>query len=239
MKTYEETEELEHSDTEITLGLRSILGIFFGLVLICGVFFGFGYSLGRGNSAKAPDTAVQSISPSPQATQPPAIKTVVEPSTPAGTSSSENGAYTYAAGPNGPTRKPVGASLPSKPSATSATPPAPLTAAATPENNTSTAPAATATSSSPARASALPVAYPVQASAPGTEPIMVQIAAVSHSEDADVLVTALKKLGYNASVHTEPADHLLHVQIGPFASRDEARTMRTRLLNDGYNAILK
>jgi len=237
MKTYEETEELEHSDTEITLGLRSILGIFFGLVLICGVFFGFGYSLGRGNSAKAPDTAVQSISPSPQATQPPAIKTVVEPSTPAGTSSSENGADTYAAGPNGPTRKPAGTSLPSKPSAT---PPAPVTAAAAPQNNTSTAPAATATSSgSLAKASALPVAYSTQASAPGTEPIMVQIAAVSHSEDADVLVTALKKLGYNASVHTEPADHLLHVQIGPFASRDEARTMRTRLLNDGYNAILK
>ncbi len=68
---------------------------------------------------------------------------------------------------------------------------------------------------------------------------MVQIAAVSHREDADVLVSALKKLGYNASVRSEATDKLLHVQIGPFPARDEANLVRTKLLNDGYNAILK
>jgi cell division septation protein DedD len=68
---------------------------------------------------------------------------------------------------------------------------------------------------------------------------MVQIAAVSHSQDADVLVSALDKLGYNASVRSGAADQLLHVQIGPFTTRDEANAMRTKLLNDGYNAILK
>jgi cell division septation protein DedD len=68
---------------------------------------------------------------------------------------------------------------------------------------------------------------------------MVQIAAVSRRADADVLVTALGKLDYQASIRTSAADPLLHVQIGPFATRDQARAMRTRLLNDGYNAIVK
>lgn len=68
---------------------------------------------------------------------------------------------------------------------------------------------------------------------------MVQIAAVSHREDADVLVSALKKLGYNASVRSANTDNLLRVQIGPFATRDEAKNIRAKLLNDGYNAIVK
>jgi len=68
---------------------------------------------------------------------------------------------------------------------------------------------------------------------------MVQVAAVSRQEDADVLVSALKKHGYNAVVRNDPKDALLHVQIGPFATRDEARAMRAKLLADGYNAILK
>jgi cell division septation protein DedD len=68
---------------------------------------------------------------------------------------------------------------------------------------------------------------------------MVQIAAVSNRDDANVLVGALRKLGYNASARTETGDNFLHVQIGPFNSRDEAKAMRARLLSDGYNAILK
>jgi cell division septation protein DedD len=40
-------------------------------------------------------------------------------------------------------------------------------------------------------------------------------------------------------VRNEPRDSLLHIQIGPFATRDEAKAMRAKLLADGYNAILK
>jgi cell division septation protein DedD len=68
---------------------------------------------------------------------------------------------------------------------------------------------------------------------------MVQIAAVSHQEDANILVAALRRRGYSVIVRNEPKDSLLHVQIGPFASRDQAKAMRARLLADGYNAILK
>jgi cell division septation protein DedD len=69
--------------------------------------------------------------------------------------------------------------------------------------------------------------------------IMVQIAAVSHPEDADVLVGALRKRGYAVSAHRDPADGLLHVQVGPFTNRNDAAAMRQKLLNDGYNAIVE
>lgn len=69
--------------------------------------------------------------------------------------------------------------------------------------------------------------------------IMVQIAAISNPADADVLVSALRKHGYTVTTRHEPGDALLHVQVGPFATRAEANAMRQKLLADGYNAILK
>ena len=68
---------------------------------------------------------------------------------------------------------------------------------------------------------------------------MVQIAAISRPEDADVLISALQKRGFNASARRDTSDNLLHIQVGPFATRQQAMDMRARLLNDGYNAILK
>jgi cell division septation protein DedD len=67
---------------------------------------------------------------------------------------------------------------------------------------------------------------------------MVQIAAVSHEEDAVVLAAALRKRGYTLNVIRDPADDLIHVRIGPFTSRDEASRWRLKLLNDGYNAMI-
>jgi DedD protein len=68
---------------------------------------------------------------------------------------------------------------------------------------------------------------------------MVQIAAVSNPADADVLVNALRKRGYSATVRHQPGDSLMHVQVGPFSARTDAVAMRQKLLSDGYNAILK
>jgi len=68
---------------------------------------------------------------------------------------------------------------------------------------------------------------------------MVQIAAVSRTEDADVLVGALKKRGYAVTARRELGDNLIHVQTGPFSSRIDANSMRQKLLNDGYNAIVQ
>ena len=78
--------------------------------------------------------------------------------------------------------------------------------------------------------------------APATSPtgtFIVQVAAVSHHEDADVLVASLKQRGYDVSLRQVPQDKLLHVQLGPFATRKDADLMRQRLLANGYNAIVK
>jgi DedD protein len=68
---------------------------------------------------------------------------------------------------------------------------------------------------------------------------MVQIAAVSKKEDADALVDALRHKQYPVFVTAVPGDKLFHVQIGPFPDTKDAESVRTRLMADGYNPILK
>ncbi|HZY63439.1 MAG TPA: SPOR domain-containing protein [Edaphobacter sp.] len=83
-----------------------------------------------------------------------------------------------------------------------------------------------------------PVVSKPSATSSGTQ-YVVQVAAVSRQGDANMLVNALKRRGYSAAVHPTPQDKLLHVQIGPFASKKDADAMRQRLIGDGYNAIVK
>jgi pilus assembly protein CpaC len=68
---------------------------------------------------------------------------------------------------------------------------------------------------------------------------MVEIMASSHESDADAMVAALKRHGYDVAVNRNPADPLLHLDVGPFANKGEAELMRQRLLRDGYNATIK
>jgi cell division septation protein DedD len=68
----------------------------------------------------------------------------------------------------------------------------------------------------------------------------VQVAAVSKQDDAEALVEALRKKQYPAFVAANSAsDKLFHVQIGPFGDIKEAEGSRVKLINDGYNPILK
>jgi len=83
---------------------------------------------------------------------------------------------------------------------------------------------------------ALPIeSAPAQSPQPAT-PWMVQVAAVSHVEDAQVLTAALRRRGYVVVAQREPSDSLIHVSVGPFSNREEANRWRLKLLNDGYNA---
>jgi DedD protein len=73
-----------------------------------------------------------------------------------------------------------------------------------------------------------------------TSGYFVQVAAVSKQEDADSLVDALKKKEYPAFVASTAAnDKLFHVQLGPYSDMKDAEGMRTKLIGDGYNPILK
>jgi DedD protein len=68
----------------------------------------------------------------------------------------------------------------------------------------------------------------------------VQVAAVTRQEDAESLVEALKKKQYPAfTVNNTPADKFYRVQVGPYADVKDAEAMRTRLISDGYNPIVK
>jgi DedD protein len=142
----------------------------------------------------------------------------------------------------------VDASSESTPSPTSTAPkPSPgsfatIAPAETEPTPTASAPAITATSSTESAAktvakSATTTAAPVPAIEAGS--FVVQIAAVSHREDADSLIGALQQRGYTVFIRQEPQDKLMHVQVGPFISRKDADTMRQHLLYDGYNAIIK
>ena len=85
---------------------------------------------------------------------------------------------------------------------------------------------------------ARPAPEMARASAAGN--FAVQVAAVSKEEDADALVSALRKKNYPVFViNGSSADKLFHVQVGPFASLADAEAMKSRLAGDGYNPILK
>jgi cell division septation protein DedD len=68
---------------------------------------------------------------------------------------------------------------------------------------------------------------------------VVQVAAVSHQEDAELLVNALRTKGYPVSAHTEPQDKFFHIQVGPYATHKDADMAKQKLVADGYQPIVK
>ena len=243
MNTIFETEDREErQDSEVTLGTGTLLAIFFGLVVVCGVFFGFGYSMGRHSSevkaavAQSADTpAVAETSASTTSRpKPSALEALPSPAQQDSPSSDETSPRAVVeqsgnahSATNGYPARSVGGPSQREESPVKPSRPSPRLIAAT---SPVTAPRFSSTVAQPTK----PLAQPgvaVQS--------MVQIAAVSHPEDAQALVAALKKRGYAVSVRSEPQDKLMHVQVGPFATHVDADTMRQKLLSDGYNAIIK
>lgn len=69
---------------------------------------------------------------------------------------------------------------------------------------------------------------------------VVQVAAVSKKDDAEALLSALKRKSYAVFIASnEPRDRLFHVQVGPFGNVKDAEAARAKLVADGYNPILK
>ena len=95
---------------------------------------------------------------------------------------------------------------------------------------------------SPSAAASVPAPV-VSRSAPvtGAGTIVVQIAAVSREDDAVALAGALRKKNYNVFVVNNPVtnDKLYHVQVGPFATIQDADAMKAKLTGEGYNPIVK
>ena len=215
-------------DREISLGTTTILGIFFALALLCALFFGFGYSMGRRSTqtvAGAPETAATSdatnAKPAPGS---PVSRAVAEP--PGGKeAANEDGGSATSDPPSTATAANASPAIRPQPSMVE---PAAASAA-----NSAIKPVSMPRPALSTAVSSAPVAIP------GMGLAIVQVAAVSHQEDADMLMNALKKHGYSVTIRQEPQDKLLHVQVGPFANKKDAEAMRQRLLADGYNAIVK
>ena len=212
-------------DREITLGTTMVLAIFFALAVFGAVFFGFGYSMGAKHAAATTGVAVgantgttfNSFKPAPGSPiGSPAAKPVAPDATTA--------AFVT---PTALPAKPV----PAKPIAIAGEP------AAVPAESVTPVTSVASPAAKPAKAAA---ASP--AATPSTQiagEFMVQVAASSHEEDAETVVSALKRRGYNVAIHTEPQDKFFHVQIGPFANRADAVAMSKKVAGDGFNAIVK
>jgi cell division protein FtsN len=218
----------DDAEREISLGTPAILGIFFALALVCACFFGFGYTLGR--------KSVQSANADTAAANP---------------ETSSNGSAKPAAGsffnqPTEPAPQPaqdVSASPPAQIDTTSAASAATLTPTKSAVSPADTMIAGEKPPGAPQpAASAQPATSALQLTTNNqqlTTSFVVQIAAVSSQDVADILISSLQKKGYTVAVRHEPQDKLLHVQIGPFPDKKQAIAMQQRVLADGFNAIVK
>jgi cell division septation protein DedD len=203
-------------DTEITLGTAKLLGLFFGLVGICAVFFALGYTLGRKSDSGL--AAASTLAPLRAANG-------VKPGGSGAAASTPMTFYKAVEQQN------------ANPQLTSAAAVAATTDASRQQTAASSAPSAGSSSSGESAQTSNPPDPMAPVPATG---YFVQIAAVSKQDDADALVDALKTKLYPAFVaSTSTTDKLFRVQLGPFGDIKEAETMRSRLISDGYNPILK
>jgi DedD protein len=209
--------------SELSLGMGTLLGIFFGLALVCGVFFGFGYMMGHRTPGPYVSSEPLYVAPkpveSPVAPKPSAL-------VPEHASDTARVVLTSQA----------------------STAAAPLQQIAKAQQITSLQTAVVAATEAPKPAVVqkvvpAPAPPPTPADAqPASAPtgaFMVQIAAVKNGADAEALADALRKNGFSPTIRTESQDKLLHVQVGPFSSRDDAKAMRQKLSGAGYDAFIK
>src|SRR5882757_11363615 len=99
----------------------------------------------------------------------------------------------------------------------------------------------------PASLEASTIAQPLPTSEEGAEQHTVaggeyflQVAAVTKQEDAEALVSALRKKDYAVfATNSVPTDKLFHVQIGPFSNQKDVEGLRAKLVAAGYNPIIK
>jgi len=221
-------------DTELTLSIGTVLLVIVGLIVLCAVCFGAGFVIGHRGDAPAAE-AQKSPSPEPQTkssqSKPSAdAQAAPAPGQPAPADSSAQPAASDASHP------PAAVAVPVSPAPGAATDTAqPQVRPALPASATTPQPV-NAYPSHPAVGAAQPQARSANAQ-PGVR-LWVQIAAVSHVEDAQVLTKALQKHGYSVTPRRE-ADDLIHVRIGPFNSTGEANRWRAQLLDDGYNAEIQ
>ncbi|MDE3188593.1 MAG: SPOR domain-containing protein [Acidobacteriota bacterium] len=217
----------ERRDTELTLGPVALTAIGLGLVMLCGLCFGLGYAAGRRGPGAAAAANAQ-----PAAGQPVAAQTGGMLSKPAAASA------VSAASPAVADMEQLTPAEGSQPG-NALTSYAPASSSPAPDSGQALVRPALPQGGAPQPAPAAAANPQVQTAMPQGAALMVQVAALSQVEDARVLVTALRQRGYAVTARREAADSLIHVQVGPFANRNDANAMCQRLLGDGYSAVVE
>ncbi len=238
---------MDSDDSDITLGPGKLLGLFFMLVAVCGVFFAIGYSLGKTSAREQAINDKTSLSaslaapavPESGAAKPSAVvsgKTDPQSGSPEESSAAKSGPDMtfYSA-----VKKDEHGSQPADPAIASSVAKTPQKAQIVETASVKTAAPLEANAAKPVpevKADAKAAVAPVAGGA-----FVVQIAAVSREEDAAALAGALRKKSYSVFVVNNPAVHdkLYHVQVGPFATLQDAEAMRLKLTGEGYNPIVK
>jgi cell division septation protein DedD len=210
------------------LSTRHLILVFLAGIAVCGVFFSLGFLVGYNERSVRLAPVTERVSA--PATIPPTINPPLE-TVPVGTNS---------AATSTPTGPPPPAALQAGPPRFSPSEQKPKTASATP-------PPVIAHPSSPAKAEKQPVPGGAATAAAGVGPtgagFTVQITASRTKQDAEALVKVLKGRGYPVFLvgpdNAHANDNLYRVQVGPFASRDDAEKARTKLTKEGFKPFIR
>ena len=226
---------MDNEDSDITIGPLKLLGLFFMLVAICGVFFAIGYSLGK---TSAREQALNDKTPLSASLNAPVVGDASAPKpSAAGPANSEPAAFEQ-----NQEDKPSAPDLTFFNSVKRNDRNAAPTGKSEPQQTTAKSGSSTSSSPAPtvdvATAKVEPKPAITQTAGGG---FVVQIAAVTREEDAAALAGALRRKNYSVFVVNNPAVHdkLYHVQVGPFATLQDAEAMKARLTGEGYNPIVK
>jgi DedD protein len=207
----------EKKPDEKGLSARYLVLVFLMGVAACAVFFSLGFLVGYNERLSKTAGTTEQVTPS--GVIPPTVNPPLETVQP--TRKDAASAVSASAGPAKPAS--AEAAKESKPSATPATPPT----AAKPGLTAAAAPASSQGS-------------------PGVEvgnAFTVQVAASQNQQDAEKLVKELKSRGYAVFVVTpefaHANDNLFRVQVGPFATREEAQKVRDKIAKEGFKPFIR
>lgn len=231
---------MAEEDTEITLGIGKLLGLFFMLAATCGIFFAVGYSLGKTAERE------QALKNQPAQTAP--------ADSDLATSQASGNSGSASKGPSAADEKQGDDNAPNltfykavkqSPGGETKTAQGSPASIAGPEQKSGAAklhePTIAGTPVTKPTSSAKPDAASAGATTQTAGTFLVQVAAVTHEEDAAALAGALRKKSYSAAVVNNPSgkDKLYHVVLGPYASLQDAEAMKSKLQGEGYSPIVK
>jgi cell division septation protein DedD len=210
------------------LSTRHLILVFLAGVAVCGVFFSLGFLVGYNERSARTSPVTERVST--PATIPPTVNPPLE---------------TTPVGPSGgaPSTTSVPPPLASLQASDQASPPGEQKPATAP----GTAPPATEPLPSPGKAENKPepavVSTPPAAAGEVGVGFTVQVVASRTKEDAEALVKILEGRGYPVFLVTpeyaHANDNLYRVQVGPFASRNDAEKVRAKLTQEGFKPFIR